>query len=383
MFCVQRLCLFVGAVIFFLTSGLGLVTVFDKACRFHCATFSDNMAESTTVVSALSKIPKFDLKKKSYERWCQEIDFWEDVTKIPKNERALQVVLSFPDEDEDGIKEMIFSKFTKSDLKTDDGMQKLLQFLDTKYKTDDIGGMWKKFKKLLSTRCETNVIAYMNAFDVAVNELQKIEVKLPQVLLAFYVVENANLSDQEINFVISGLDYAKKENLYDQAKQSLNKFKGEHAMCIKSGTTSSTPAATPVIKTEPVFACDAEESYYTRGRDAAMGKRGRGRGFRFNRAAGDYRNKQQQTKMDASGRPINPTGRDGEPLLCHGCGSFRHFLPMTVNMLSKGNKMTKDVKILSCLQETWMCTYPTLQRKRRIAPFSILHVHTLYVVKRG
>ena len=39
---------------------------------------------------------------------------------------------------------------------------------------------------------------------------------LPQTILAFKWIDAAGLSDQDRNFVLTGIDYTKKDSLYEQ-----------------------------------------------------------------------------------------------------------------------------------------------------------------------
>ena len=51
--------------------------------------------------------------------------------------------------------------------------------------------------------------------------------KLPPEILAFKLLRRAHIiTKEETMIVLTGMNYDVKETLYDQAKQSLKKFKG-------------------------------------------------------------------------------------------------------------------------------------------------------------
>ena len=76
------------------------------------------------------------------------------------------------------------------------------------------------------------------------------------------------------------------------------------------------------IKLEPAFLAQHEEvlathGYYRRRANTDPHQPFRNIGLK----------KAQHVKSSESiQKPLNPIGRDGKPLLCNGCGSFRHFL---------------------------------------------------------
>ena len=53
----------------------------------------------------------------------------------------------------------------------------------------------------------------------------KKDIKLPEQLLAFELLSNANISKQDKMLVLSGRDFSQKLTLFEQAKRSLRKFK--------------------------------------------------------------------------------------------------------------------------------------------------------------
>ena len=122
--------------------------------------------------------------------------------------------------------------------------------------------------------------------------------------------------------ILSGINFEKKDDLFDQAKKSLNKFKGELA------SNDDIVGATAALKLEPTFVTSQEEGLVT---DNFQYQRGRswprGRGIR---GAANYRGGNTDRGGSARGneyvKPVNPKGPNGNPLSCNGCGSYRHLV---------------------------------------------------------
>ena len=114
--------------------------------------------------------------------------------------------------------------------------------------------------------------------------------------------------------VLTGMNYANRETLYEEAKQSLKKFKGD----ITEGSISTAAS----VKLEPAFLAENEEAllaagYYKQGQGKRSVRTGRGG---YSRGGG------QRGQGQEARRKMNPTGPDGKPLTCRVCGSYRHLM---------------------------------------------------------
>ena len=158
-------------------------------------------------------------------------------------------------------------------------------------------------------------------------------IKLPEEILCFELLSSANIIKPEKKLILSGMNFEKKDDLFDPAKKSLKKFKGELA------SNNDIVGATAALKLEPTFVTSQEEGLIT---DNFQYQRfflsflylylyffliPRGRGIR---GAANYRGRKTNRGGSARGneyvKPVNPKGPDGNPLSCHGCGSYRHLV---------------------------------------------------------
>ena len=221
---------------------------------------------------------------------------------------------------------------TLDDLKKSEGLDLLIQYMDKKLGKDDLANCIEKYEDFDSFVRESNqtMTDFISKFDQKYNKIVKLNMTLPSAVLAFMLLKKANISKSEKMLVLTGMDYNKKEELYDQAKKSLLKFKGEQGGGGEASAVSS-------IKLEPVFLANQEEALWNAGyvrRNAGRRYRGyRGRPWQnFQRRRGNYQCGRNENygngnlKEPSTLRPVNPKGSDGRVMLCVACGSFRHLV---------------------------------------------------------
>ena len=262
---------------------------------------------------------------KSYERYKQELLAWREVTDISKEKQGISVALSLPEDDESGIREKVFDEVDLAELKAEAGFEKLVEFLDKQLKKDDLSDCLEKFEDFedFERASGQTIQDYKSKFDQKYNKIVKLRMTLPAPVLAFKLLRKAKITREEKLLVLTGLDYTKQESMYDQAKESLKKFIGEHASAeLKSA-----------IKVEPTFLTE-EEAYaagYVKRPQGGLKNwkpqsewKGNGKtGWR-----GNYNKDSRRSggPSKAGQRNVNPKGLDGKPILCSACGSFRHLI---------------------------------------------------------
>ena len=141
------------------------------------------------------------------------------------------------------------------------------------------------------------------------------------------------------------MNYDNKKTLYEEAKKSLKKFKGDSVSNSSSGA----------FKLEPTFLAENEEALLAvgyvngkRGKQGGGDREGTWRRWRPRRGGsgvqefpqteyrrqgtrGGYHNTESGSVIsqpsDRNKNNINPLGPDGRTLTCKSCGSYRHLLP--------------------------------------------------------
>ena len=160
--------------------------------------------------------------------------------------------------------------------------------------------------------------------------------KLPSEILAFKLLKRAQITKEEKLLVLTGMDYGNRATLYDQAKKSLTKFKGDNVSTSNSQPSGASGGA--AIKLEPAYLAEHEEALLAAG---YVHQRNQYRGGRGGSWRGSSNGRNSDSRVDRSNnwrggikypraqkpsRAVNPKGPDGEILTCRACGSFRHLM---------------------------------------------------------
>ena len=277
-------------------------------------------------------LPTFN-KRKSYENLRQELLAWSEITDISKSKQGIVIALSLSENDETQISDKMFDQISIDDLKSDDGLRILLNFLDQHLGKDDLMDSLEKnedFDTFQRTE-RMSIHEYIALFDAKYRKIEKKRVVLPSEILAFVLLRKANITREEKLLVLTGMNFENNSTLYEDAKKSLKKFKcngGESG----SGSRSS-------IKLEPAYKAVNKESLLAGGyiratiieRNVGGGKQTSCKRWKAGEAY--TRNKGNQrivlgSSLSKNGikMKINPTGSDGHIITFKSCGSFRHLL---------------------------------------------------------
>lgn len=175
-------------------------------------------------------------KAKTYERFKQEVLAWKEITDLPKNKQGIAAALSLPDDDEHQIKDKVFDQISLEDLKSDFGLNILIAFLDKHLAKDDLADSVDKFDDFDDFRRKEGqtVHEYIAMFDSKYRKIEKKKMTLPSEILAFKLLKKANITKEERLLVLTGMNYDNKSMLYEQAKASLKKFKGDERVGLKN-----------------------------------------------------------------------------------------------------------------------------------------------------
>jgi transposase InsO family protein/ribonuclease HI len=327
--------------------------------KFYIAS-GQTMAESKQ-----HQIPVFDMKEKSYETYKFELECWTKLTKIEKKRQAAEILFGLPPSSKDEFKtrDYIISKMTTDEIAAEDGsgITTLIKHMDALLRKDDLGRLWNKYVAFDSVRRTTEPINdYIAEFGIKYSDLAKDEsVKLPSAILALMLIRRANLSQTDVKLALTGLDYSKKSDLYEQAISALRKYAGDSfsGISMSSGGTEITGLFSEpfsikqeVNQAEAYYGSGVDqgvnqaEAYYGSGvnqAEAYYGGRARGGFQRGGRGRGRYGNSQswsrgsdwklnsglaEHSKYKHSGEKVNAKNKFGDYYRCHCCGSFRHML---------------------------------------------------------
>ena len=259
--------------------------------------------------------PSFN-SAKTYERFKQELLAWREITELSKNKQGIAVALSLPDDDENKIKDKVFDQIALDELKDENGLNILIAFLDKHLGKDDLADSIEKFEDFddFKRKDGQTIQEFIAMFDSKYRKIEKKDMSLPSEILAFKLLKKANITKEEKLLVLTGMNFDNKAYLYEEAKASLKKFKGDAIHARDNENVN--------IKLEPAYLAENEDILLAAG-------------YVKNNAFYDRRQREGQCRYESprninsknSGRKMNPLGKDGRALTCKACGSFRHMLP--------------------------------------------------------
>ena len=325
----------------------------------------DTKSESS-IMSTRINVPVFK-QGKSYDLFKQELLAWKEVTDLVATKQGIAVALLLPEDDSLALRAKLFDKYKVEDLKKDNGLDTVIAFLDSHLGKDDLADTLVKYSQFEDYKQTSETTAdFIGKFEQLYNRLEKKGTTLPEEIKSYKLLRSAKLSQDERTLVLSGIDYTKKDTMFEQAKLSLKKFKGDGRGVSGISIDSSNVA----IKVEPAFYSEGmqhnttrtytsphenDTAYYMGGssrgwrpsqgsqqaRGSAPGYPSRGQYFSGQRGSrpgrGSYGFRPQPGRSDRSTwrggssgagfqKSTNPTGDDGKPLRCACCDSIRHFL---------------------------------------------------------
>lgn len=143
-----------------------------------------------------AKVDIPDMKKcPNYSQWKRLIDVWSSVTAIPKSKQADCILLTL-DTDAQNLALQVSDEERRKD--DGSGVQKILERLDTLYeqnKTQKLFAAFEEFEGFKRSQ-DMPLAKYISEFEFKANELKSLKVILPEELLAFKLLKNANLTEE-------------------------------------------------------------------------------------------------------------------------------------------------------------------------------------------
>ena len=173
--------------------------------------------------------PSFIGDSKTFETYERDLKRWSLLTNIPKAKQAL-MVLHYLDGDPSGIKEKVDAEIPEEDLYSEDGITHLLEFFKKIYKKDSLADGFDKYMSFekLKRSPNTTIQDFIPEFNTAYRKAVNVGCSLSNKVLAFKLLNAANLTNMDRNLVLMGVNY-EKEDLRRQMESALRKFVGRNA----------------------------------------------------------------------------------------------------------------------------------------------------------
>ena len=243
--------------------------------------------------------------------WKKEIEAWTVGTELRKEKQAVAVMLNLPGDNI--IKQKALEELTLEELNSENGLSILFEFLDKHLLRDNVRNCLNKFEEFenFERAPKENIRDYVSQFDYIFCKLEKVKVRLPPELKAFKMLGKANITKEQRMIILAQVNYADKENFYEEMKTALLRF-GDLDGSLGMGN----------LKLEP-----------------AWRKTPRGHGRKWYSPYG---------KIGQLKKKLNPVGVDGKVLLCSSCGSYRHLVAQCPDSWENMEKRGKVFDLRKC-----------------------------------
>lgn len=232
------------------------------------------------------------LGEKSYHQWRNEVAAWQLMTDVAPNKQALAIALSLQGK----AREAAF-EITGANLNAASGVTELLAKLDEIFKkatVEETCAVYHNFESFKRGE-QQSISDYIIEFERLYNKTRRFDVVLPEVVLAYKLLEGANLSQTDKQLTLSGTNDLK----FDEMKKSLRRiFSSSLPATLSAETTSfdhNVPGPVPQIKEEPIW------------------------------YAGDRRRNFSKPQSRFNNNGMNPLKNDGTISRCSICESVYHW----------------------------------------------------------
>ena len=135
-----------------------------------------------------------------YKVWKSKLSMWTLVTAVPKREQAIVVLLESLDGNHKAEKAVADS--TADELNKDDGLKILLEILDVSFQADKIDDAYRTYVDFNSNMKSPHISMsdYIIEFE---HRYFQHDMKLPDIVLAFKLLDGARLTDDQRQLVLS------------------------------------------------------------------------------------------------------------------------------------------------------------------------------------
>lgn len=202
--------------------------------------------ETIEMAANYKQPPKFD-DKTSYETWSNEIKIWECMTDLDVKKRALAVTLSLTGKARETAVSIAVEK-----LNDDNGMKTLITELDKVFKKEDKDLAYEAYTTFDTyKRTEgTKIGDYIYQFERFYSMCKDLKMELPDAVLAFKLLDNANLSSREKQLAMT----ACTELTLASMKSAMKRIFGERTgITSEEGDVSCSSTGPITVKQESAY----------------------------------------------------------------------------------------------------------------------------------
>ena len=319
------------------------------------------MAEKYLYREEKLKPPVWDPDKQNFNEWKFLVELWDQActrSKLSKPDRSYSLFAKLKDVDKKGVGSLLVSaaQLGTIDVFGDNGVQEILDVLDTRFKQDQLSLKKKAWQSFVSLKRheDDDVDKFLDNFDQACANLKLSGRDLDDETFALQLLQSANLDEETSKLVVTGID-EEKPDIFGQTKKAMRKYLGSENTGLSTGRGRSNNREDILCSEDANFtsggsfrgqqSTQSRSEYHggnnqwrgnrnsswngNRGRsNSSRGNRGSNRGNRGKSNGGQRRDSSdsgdQSNNQSGIQRQLNPRDKSGKIITCNVCGSIRH-----------------------------------------------------------
>ena len=160
--------------------------------------------------------PKFINDSSEYAVYKAKLKRWSRICKIDITQQA-EVVLYHLEGHASGIQEKIDTSLGDEIIEKNDGMDKLIAYLDTIYEEDELTDMFLKYKRFVRLKKDEDqpINEFIAEFEKVYKDAKQNGCEVSDTVLALSLLESCRLSDTDEKFVLTDVDFKEGKQKQD------------------------------------------------------------------------------------------------------------------------------------------------------------------------
>ena len=275
------------------------------------------------MASADSKAPPALTKDTNYSNWRKEIEIWSAFTSLKPEQKGPALFFRLEkDEARDTIREVPLTQLQN------DGIKTILGILDKMYLKDECTQAYEYYETFEKFKrpANMNINDYVLKFESLYHQAKSHKMEILDGVLAYRLLNNANLSHEEMQLVKATITEMTYENMKQKLKMVFTNSKTEKNVEFKDGIKMEFDSSAPSYYAEDGYENKMFDSegrgntyYVSRGsfRERGRGTRGtRNRRNSFDGSHGFHRGNSFDSRPKPKENPLDPEGNISKCITC-------------------------------------------------------------------
>ena len=267
--------------------------------------------------------PPFHAAHDDYSKWKKRFKVWQGCTEVVKAKQGCLLVLRLDDNTQDAVLESV----SFNDVKTEEGVDKVLTKLDKMFQTDPTFTAFEVYEDFEKYRRPHNVSMnqFLSEFEKRLSKVIANGTTMSDDVLVYRLLKSANLKESEEQLIKMTIVEMKYENMVKQLKKA---FIGNNISSDSGGATGGGVKVKEEISEPEDIESETLYNDWRRNKQAGRSRRDEDyRDWRRNSQDSGYKPEQQfgGKFLPKKQRGKNPLDSYGNVTRCSLCDSINHY----------------------------------------------------------